>query len=125
MHLWWAGLNETGVPPLDLCDERIEIHMFEEFPVQGPYRGHEGVRRYVHDIFEVTEDFHVDVDEVVPTGDEDRLVTVQRVVGRTRHTRLEVDFAWATVWTIEDGRILRAQGYATRAEALQAAGLPQ
>ena len=32
---------------------------------------------------------------------------------------------WATKWTIRDGKVLRAYGYLTRAEALEAAGLSE
>jgi hypothetical protein len=42
-----------------------------------------------------------------------------------RHTQIEVDLPWAVVWTIRDGKALRAQGYATKGEALEAVGLSE
>jgi ketosteroid isomerase-like protein len=92
VRLWWAGFNEHGMPPLDLCDERIEIGIIAAFPVQGPYPGHEGVRRYVHHMFEVIDEPRVEVEEIIDAEDGETIVSVQRALGRMRHTRLKVDF---------------------------------
>jgi ketosteroid isomerase-like protein len=97
VHRWWAHFNE-----------------------HGPYHGHEGVRQYVEDIFEVTDEVRVELDEIIDAGDGETLVTVQRARGRARYTRLDTDFPWAAIWTIRRGRVVRAQGYATKAEALSA-----
>jgi hypothetical protein len=48
---------------------------------------------------------------------------VQRTQGRMRHTEMKTNVQWATTWTIRDGKVLRAYGYLTRAEALETAGL--
>jgi hypothetical protein len=40
-----------------------------------------------------------------------------------RHSGLPADVQWASVMTISGGRLLRAQGYLTRADALRAVGL--
>jgi hypothetical protein len=37
--------------------------------------------------------------------------------------KLETNLRWAAVWTLRAGKVLRAQGYMHRREALQAAGL--
>jgi ketosteroid isomerase-like protein len=123
VRLWWAGLNEHGLPPLELCDERIEIRMFEGFPIQGPYHGHDGVRRYVRDTYDVIDELRVVLDEVVDAGDGETVVTAQRARGRASHTQLEVDYPWAVVWTVRGGKVVRARGHASKAEALEAAGL--
>ena len=125
VQLWWTGFNEHRMPPLDLCDERIEIGMLREFPVQGPYHGHDGVRRWVQDMFEVIDEPRIELVEIIDAEDGETVVTVQRALGRMRHTQLEADYRWATVWTAKAGNVLRAQAYATKAEALEAAGLPE
>jgi len=51
------------------------------------------------------------------------VVSVQRTQGRMRHTDMKTNVQWPTTWTIRDGKVLRAYGYLTRAEALEAAGL--
>ncbi len=122
---WWAGFNAHGMPALDHCDQQIEIEMLADFPVQGPFRGHAGVRRYVAQIFEVTEDPRVEISEIIDPDDGETIVTVQRVLGRASHTRLKIEYQWAAIWTIQAGKVARVHGYATKAEALEAVGLSE
>ena len=131
---WWAALNKDGTPPLELCDERIEISNPASFPNRGPYRGHNGVHEWMVDTWEVIDEPHHEVEEVIDVGDGETVVSVQRTTGRMSHSQLNVDLQseegrqgaqWAAVWTISGGRALSAQGYMTRAEALEAAGLSE
>jgi hypothetical protein len=41
-----------------------------------------------------------------------------------RHTGIETRLRWATVWWLQAGRVMRAAGYVTKAEALEAAQRP-
>jgi ketosteroid isomerase-like protein len=122
---WWAAFNKDGTPPLELCHERIEIRNPASFPNRGPYRGHDGVHEWMADTMEVIDELHIEVDEVIDVGDGETVVSVQRTLGVGRYTRLPSDLAppWAAVWTVRSGKALRAQGYRTRDEALEAAGL--
>ncbi len=90
--------------------------------VQGPYNGHTGLRRWVTDAFDVIEDRRFELDEIIDAGDEETVVSVQRALGRASHTGLEVSLRWAAVWTIRGGKAARIQGYATKAQALNAVG---
>jgi ketosteroid isomerase-like protein len=85
------------------------------------YRGPEGVRRWF-DAWEGTMDeVRFDVDELVDAGD--RVIAVSRMVARSHTTGIEVEQAVALVWTVRDGRAVRLDPYATREEAVRAAGL--
>jgi ketosteroid isomerase-like protein len=85
------------------------------------YRGPEGVRRWF-DAWEGTMDeIRFDVDELVDAGD--RVVAVTRLVARSHTTGLEFEQGVAMVWTVRDGRAVRLDPYATRAEALRVVGL--
>ena len=123
VRLWFEGFNENGMPALEVCDERLEIGNVEGFPIQGPYHGHEGVREWTRDLFEVLDEARLEVIEVIEAGVGETVMSVQRIVARMRHTRLPAKLRWAGVWTIHDGKAVRVQGYATRREALVAAGL--
>jgi ketosteroid isomerase-like protein len=123
VRLWMEGLSEEGMPPLDLCDEQIEIANVEEFVVQGPYHGHAGVRQWVTDAFDVVNDRRFELDEAIDTGDGETVVTVQRALGYSRHTGLKFDLLWAAVWRIRGGKALHIQGYASKGQALEAVGL--
>lgn len=51
------------------------------------------------------------------------VVMLLRLRGVASHTRIPIDETWAAVWTIRNGKLLRAQGYISRREAMKAAGL--
>jgi ketosteroid isomerase-like protein len=108
---------------LDLCDESIEIRNPPEFPVADEYHGHDGVRQWATEVWEVFSEVHHDLEELVEANDGETVVSVQRTKGRMRHTGIETDLLWAAVWTVRDGKALRGQGYMTKEEALEAVGL--
>jgi ketosteroid isomerase-like protein len=122
---WWAGFNADGVPPLALCDEGIEISNPPRFPVRGPYIGHDGVRQWATEVWDVFDDLRMEVEEVIDAEDDETVVSVQRIRGVMRHTKLPWDIQWAGVLTLREGRVVRAQGYMTRAKALEAVGLSE
>ncbi len=120
----WAGLNEN--PPrvlLELFDEEVEIRNPPEFPLQGPFRGHAGVRIWAREVWEVFSGLHFELEEVIDTGDGETVVSVQRTTGRTRHMQMDTNIQWAAVWTFRARKVLSAQGYMRKPEALEAAGL--
>jgi ketosteroid isomerase-like protein len=122
VRVLWAGL-ERGDVRLDLCDEEIELRTAAEIPVADEYRGHTGVRQWVTDVWEVFNGFHNEVEEILEAGGGDTIVTVVRTSGRMRHTGLEAKVKWAVVWSFQRGKVVRAHGYLSKAEALEAAGL--
>jgi ketosteroid isomerase-like protein len=121
---WWEGFNEDGMPPLALCDEEIQIRMPQDFPVRGLYEGHDGVRRWRDEVFDVFDDPRVEAEEIVDVhGDGTTVLMLLRATGIASYSELKVNYEWGAIWTIRDGKVLRAQGYLNRADALEAAGL--
>jgi ketosteroid isomerase-like protein len=121
---WWEGFNEDGMPPLALCDEEIEIRNPPDLPVSGLFEGHDGVRRWRDQTFEIVTTARVEPEHIVDVhGDGATVLMLLRLIGTARHTGIEIDFEWGAIWTIRDGRLLRAQGYLNRADALEAAGV--
>jgi ketosteroid isomerase-like protein len=59
--------------------------------------------------------------EYIDVGD--RVVIPYRLGGVARHTGIEVEFTFAHVITIRDGKAVRVQTYETKAQALEAVGL--
>ena len=126
MRRWWKGFNEDGMPPLALCDEEIEIRNPPDFPVRGLYQGHDGVRRWRDQVFDIFDNARVEPEEIVDVrGDGETVLMLLRATGTARHTEIELEVEWAAIWTIREGKVLRAQGYLNRAEALKAAGLQE
>jgi ketosteroid isomerase-like protein len=116
-------LDETREPPLELVHPDVEIHMFRGSPIAGPYLGHDGVRRWLSDTFDVVEAWHLELDEVIAGDDPDVMVALWRFLGRMKHTGLPADFPLAVVVRFRDGLIARFEGHRERDEALAAAGI--
>ena len=123
---WWEGFNEDGMPPLALCAEEIEIRNPPDFPVRGLFQGHGGVRRWRDQVFDIFDDPRVEPEDIVDVhGDGTTVLMLLRATGTASYTGIDIDIGWAAIWTIRDGKLLRAQGYLNRAEALEAAGLSE
>jgi ketosteroid isomerase-like protein len=86
------------------------------------YVGMEGLGRMLADMDEVWEEFRTEPLEFIDAGD--RVVVVGHLVGNGKASGVEVRQPIAGIWTVRDGRIVRAElGYTDRREALEAAGL--
>ena len=57
------------------------------------------------------------------SGDGETVLMLLRSRGTAPHMGIELDFPWAAIWTIREGKLLLAQGYLDRDEAREAAGL--
>jgi ketosteroid isomerase-like protein len=116
-------LNETGAIAVEFLDAEVEMRMFRGSPIPGPYHGHDGVRRWRDDTFDVIDEWRLELDEVITGRDPDVMVAINRFVGRMKHTNLPADFPLAVVVRFRDGKIASFEGFRERSEALKAAGL--
>jgi uncharacterized protein len=87
----------------------------------GVYRGHEGVRRLVSEVYDTWESFRIEVEDLVDAGE--LIFASSRSRGRGRASGVEADVRLVTVCELRDGRPVCARAYATMEEALVAAGL--
>jgi ketosteroid isomerase-like protein len=117
---WFAAMAE-GDLGAELWDADLIVDNTPEFPVTGPYRGHEGLHRWWSDLTEVIDGARVELDEATRL-DEERVLSIQRLVGDMAHTRISVNASWAAIWIVRSGKLCRVSGYATRSDALRAAG---
>jgi ketosteroid isomerase-like protein len=102
----------------------VEIVNAAGWVIETTYQGHAGLLRWWDDIAEAfEEDFELQLEEVIEIDDE-RVLTTQRFSGRFRATEIPFDGPWASILTIRDGRVVRAEGYLTKKRAQRAAGLP-
>jgi ketosteroid isomerase-like protein len=108
---------------LDHLAEDVDHRAIEGAPDdRGPMHGKEAVRAYVQDWLDTFDNFTAQPIELIDAGEE-RVVAVIRIGGRAKLSGVETDLTFAVVYLIRDGRIARGREYATRAEALEAAGL--
>jgi ketosteroid isomerase-like protein len=85
------------------------------------YRGYDGVRRFWTQFLSAWDEYGIQVEELIDAGEQ--VVAVLRLSGRTKE--LEVDEARSSLLTLRDGRIVRIEPFASKEEALGAAGLSE
>jgi ketosteroid isomerase-like protein len=91
----------------------------------GPtiYHGHDGIRRWSREWYDAWEQVEADVVELIDAGESVISVVDYRGIGRGSGIKVELHLAG--VWTIRRGKVIRAAWFATRDEALEAAGLSE
>ena len=89
----------------------------------GVIRGPDGMRQYYGQWEETFDAIRPEIEELIEAGDQ--VVAVLRGVGRMKGSDAEVDIRYAVVLSIRDGKIAGGREYATRQQALDAAGLEE
>jgi ketosteroid isomerase-like protein len=87
------------------------------------YRGHDGFLKRQRDAFDVWEWFRVEDREFIDAGE--HVVAFLHLIGKGRHSGIEVEMSLYDVLTFRDAKITRHRVYADRAEALEAVGLSE
>jgi len=87
------------------------------------YRGHEGVREWLRDLYETLSEFHADYQEILDLGD--RTVGIGVVRGRGTASEAEIESPHGTVVEFKDGKGIRIRTYLDPKEALKATGLQE
>src|SRR4051812_10606951 len=88
----------------------------------GPIRGRNAMQKHIGDWVDTFDGFWWEAVELIDAG-EDTVVAVERFGGRAKLSGVETVQTSGVVLTIREGKIARCREYATRAEALEAAGL--
>jgi ketosteroid isomerase-like protein len=87
----------------------------------GPYEGVDGANRFLAEWREGFEHWSLDIEELVDAGDQ--VIAVVRQRGKAKQGGPDVEMRFAMVWTFRDRLAVRMEMYASRNEALEAAGL--
>lgn len=119
------ALNERNADALlALVRPDYEFHS-RLMAVEGrAYRGREGFKDYFRDLDDSFTDLHWSLVEIVG-GRGDNVMVVFGFRARGRESGTPVDVLAPQVWTFRDGSPWRNVIYASRTEALEAAGLPE
>ena len=92
--------------------------------VEGAYRGHDGIRRFMADNAENFEKFEPDYRDVRDLGD--RVLAIGTIRVRGRGSGVETDIPAAGIATFnEEGRLVGWEDFRERRLALEAAGLAE
>jgi ketosteroid isomerase-like protein len=104
-----------------ILDENVEWDYVGAFPEQVTYHGPAQVREFLGQWAAGFDDFGFEAEEAIDAGDS--VVVQLHQWGRGRETGAQVESRTWQVFTFRDGKVVHCRGYATKVEALEAAGL--
>ena len=108
---------------LDRFDPEMSMVESQTLPGAAAAHGIDEVRRYMESFARYWDEIRFDPTEYLEVGDQ--VVVVARLVGRGKASGVAVERNWAYVWSFRGGKALSMTGYATREEALEAAGISE
>jgi ketosteroid isomerase-like protein len=108
---------------LDLFAPDVEWEVRPDLPDAEIYKGHTGLRRLLARFDEVVDDMWIRAEEFIPAS-RDAVIVPLRWGGRGRASGVEFEESRETwTFTVRSGAIAQVREFATREEALEAAGL--
>jgi hypothetical protein len=110
-------LAGEDVPVGEYFTEDTVLINFEPSPFPGTYRGHEGLARWTHDIFDEFTEGRIELLEVREEGD--LAAARMQLSGRGRASGIQGSFEWGALFTMRDGLCARAESHPTFEQTLQ------
>ena len=115
---------QGSIRVMPYVDPEGELHSAIVGGAEGNvYRGHEGFRRWVADSFESFQEVRNEWSEFRDLGD--RVLAFGHVKARGRESGMELDSPMGWVFTVRRGKVVKAEGFLSRDDALKAAGLSE
>jgi ketosteroid isomerase-like protein len=102
-----------------MSDVECVVHVIDKDAVT--YTGLDGFRAAWLDWLKPWVAYRSEIEEAIDCGD--RVLLLVRDFGRKEGSDVEVRSNYASIWTVHDGKIARAEFYPDRTEARKAAGL--
>jgi ketosteroid isomerase-like protein len=87
----------------------------------GVFYGPEGYREFTDWLRSEFDDARAEIDELVDAGD--TVVLGATLRGRGRQSGAETTFRFWQAWAVQNGKFVQGQGFTSREQALEAAGL--
>jgi ketosteroid isomerase-like protein len=116
------ALNAGDVDTLvALCDEEFRLDMSDRVLNPAVYEGHDGIRRFYSEVFEVWESFTWEPTELRQRGDV--VVALIHSTGKGRGSGLQLDRRSAMVWRVEGDHLTSLTFHRDADAALASAGL--
>ena len=100
-----------------------EVVFPPEVPEPGPFRGRAELRAWIEGFLGAWESHRAEVVELTEEGEV--VLAMLHMSGRGSVSGIEMDETDAHVFTFGDGKIIKWQNFAERADALEAAGLSE
>ena len=107
---------------LSYVEPESELHSAIVGGAEGNvYRGRDGFRKWVADSFESFEEVKNEWNEFRDLGN--RVLTLGHVKARGRGSGMQLDSPMGWVFAVRHGKVVRVEGFLSRAEAIAAASL--
>jgi uncharacterized protein len=116
---WGRGEQPWSGDGLDAYDPEVEWH--QHHPGLTAHGFDELVRLW-HRFLGTWDEYRIELEELRPVGDQHVLVFVSEYA-RGKGSGVQTESHPAAVWTLKDGKVVRFESYADRAEALEVVGL--
>lgn len=126
-RLYEAVASRDSATVLAIYDPELEWDHTRNEAVVGlmgetVYHGHEGLRQWSREWYEAWESVDAELEELIEAGE--HVIAVLNYRGRGRVSGVEVEFTrMAGIFTLREGRVVRAAWFRSREEALEQAGL--
>ncbi len=104
-------------------DQGLELHERPDLVDRKVYRGIEDSKQFWRKTWELFAEARWEPQEFIDTGD--AVIVVSRLVGVGRGSDVPVEMDESVLWWFREGRIVRIEGFGSRAEALAAAGVDE
>lgn len=115
------AINTGDIPP-DVLTEDFELKNATTAVTDATYHGHDGALQWRADFFDVVDDAHFEIEEIMAAND-DYVVIANHLTGRGSSSGAPVDLRWASVFWFREGKICRVAGFNSKRAALQAVDL--
>jgi ketosteroid isomerase-like protein len=109
---------KTGQPLWEIHDPAIEVFDHDIVDARNPYRGNEGVERWLADFAESWDSYAMELEELVDAGD--RVVSRFRIRAVGAGSGVVVERGDAMLWTFGDGKLTRLDYFNDQRQALEA-----
>jgi ketosteroid isomerase-like protein len=104
-------------------DEQVEVESAQGTDMDGSFRGRDGFAESMQRFWTAFADFQSNIEDCLTSGDEVILHVSHHATGRA--SGAEVAMRNWQVLTVRDGKVVRYGIFATREQALEAAGLSE
>jgi ketosteroid isomerase-like protein len=111
---------------LEVLDPEVAWHSALHALLGGEatvYRGHDGVREMLRDLYEAFDEIHIEISEIRDLGD--RLVAIGRTRTRGKASGADVESPIGFGTEFKNGKAISIRGYLDPKQALEAAGLSE
>jgi ketosteroid isomerase-like protein len=127
LSAWFEQAGRAESPPdwwyENAWAEDIDWRAIEGAPDDvGVMHGRDAMRRYLGEWYEMFGGLTIVPEEFVDAGD-GRVVVSLHVSGRAKGSGVPTEMRLGVVYTIREGEVVRGREYATREQALEAAGM--